>query len=214
MTTRVVPVPRCEPGDTVMVDGRPHLVLFHLPRLAGRPLAARVTHDPPCRLCEAPLRWELPRRTWCCPDCHDTPTREHLQEWCREHVADGVRAGKARRDRDRRTRQVARGAPGAGAVLLRAAATGGAPSRAYLADRLAGAERRALRWALRDDGDRPLSAARCREAAAELASLTPGALSGAQTPPEAPAHPGTPPDPPGRAGRRPGRHGRGAGGTS
>ena len=95
----------------------------------------------------------------------------HLEEWAREHVRDGSRAGKGRRDRGTRGRQVARGAPGAG--LLAAARDGGAPSRAYLADRLTGAERRALRWALRDDGDRPLSAERCREAADELATMTP-----------------------------------------
>ncbi|MDE0230150.1 MAG: hypothetical protein OXJ62_14955 [Spirochaetaceae bacterium] len=62
---------------------------------------------------------------------------------------------------------------GAGALLLAAARAGGAPSRAYLADRLTGAERRALSWALRDDGDRPLTAERCREAAGELATMTP-----------------------------------------
>ena len=72
----------------------------------------------------------------------------------------------------RRNRQVAPAAPGAAAVLLRAAADGGALSRAYLVDLASGAERRALAWALRDDGDRPLPAARCREAAAELASVT------------------------------------------
>ena len=77
----------------------------------------------------------------------------------------------------RRNRQVARGAPGAAAVLLRAAADGGALSRAYLVDLASGAERRALAWALRDDGDRPLPAARCREAAAALASVTPASIN-------------------------------------
>ena len=177
MTTRVVPVPRCDPGATVTVDGRPALVLFLLPRLPGRPLAARVTHAPPCRLCEAPLRWRLPARRWKCSECGDRPTAEHLADLVREHVADGVRHGRARRERETRARQVARGAPGAAAVLLRAAADGGAPSRAYLSDRLTGAERRALRWALRDDGDRPLSAERCREAAAALATLTPAGIA-------------------------------------
>lgn len=36
-----------------------------------------------------------------------------------------------------------------------------------------GACKSALRWALRDDGDRPLSAERCRAAAAALARLIP-----------------------------------------
>ena len=103
-----------------------------------------------------------------------------LADWAREHVRDGVRAGRARRGRGtRRNRQVARGAPGAAAVLLRAAADGGALSRAYLVDLASGAERRALAWALRDDGDRPLPAARCREAAAALASVTPASIEAA-----------------------------------
>ena len=92
-----------------------------------------------------------------------------------------MRAGNARRDRERRARQVRRGAPGAAAVLQHAAAAGGATCRAALIDRyrLDGAEKRALRWALRDDGDRPLNAERCRQAAAHLARLTPGDLAGA-----------------------------------
>ena len=48
-------------------------------------------------------------------------------------------------------------------------------------------ETRALRWALRDDGDRPLSAERCRAVAAELARLPPGEPGGGLT---QPAHPG------------------------
>ena len=49
-------------------------------------------------------------------------------------MGDGVRAGKTRRGT--RARQVA---PGAAAVLLRAAADGGALSRAYLVDLASGA---------------------------------------------------------------------------
>ena len=65
-----------------------------------------------------------------------------------------------------------RGVPGAVTVLLRAAQDGGAPSRAYLLAAVAGPERRALRWALRDAGDRPLSAQRCRDAVAALKALS------------------------------------------
>ena len=114
----------------------------------------------------------------------------------------GVRAGRARRGcGTRRNRQVARGAPGAAAVLLRAAADGGALSRAYLVDLASGAERRALAWALRDDGDRPLPAARCREAAAALASVTAASI-------EAPAPAAARHQPGGSAHRRPGRPAR------
>ena len=38
----------------------------------------------------------------------------------------------------------------------------------YLLDSVTGPERRALAWVLRDVGDRPLSAERCRDLAAEL----------------------------------------------
>ena len=84
--------------------------------------------------------------------------------------------GGGRRERDRRHRQIARGAPGAAVLLLRTAAAGGALLRAALVAGVRGAERRALRWALRDADDRPLSAERCRAAAVELDSLTPRTL--------------------------------------
>ena len=48
---------------------------------------------------------------------------------------------------------------------------------AALIEPASGPEKRALRWALRDDGDRPLSAERCRAAATDLAELTPGDLT-------------------------------------
>ena len=169
MTTYVAPVPPpARPGDTVMVNGRAALTLHLLPRLAGRPPAARVTHDPPCRLCEAALRWELAARRWRCSECADAPAAEVLAAWAREHTADGVRAGRTRRRGVSRQRQIARGAPGAAAVLRRAAADGGALSRAALLAGVAGAERRALQWALRDAGDAPLNPERCRAAAAAL----------------------------------------------
>ena len=58
MVTRVVNGPAgAAPGRTVTVDGRAYLVLHLLPSIEGRALAARVTRDPPCRLCEAPMVW-------------------------------------------------------------------------------------------------------------------------------------------------------------
>ena len=155
-----------------MVDDHPFVLLHLLPRLVGQPPAARVTADPSCRLCEAPLRWELPRRRWLCLACGDAPSLDDLAAWCREHVADGVRAGRNRRRSGTRQRQVLRGAAGAAAVLIRAAADGGALSRAALLASVDGAERRALAWALRDHrGDAPLSPERCRVAAAALTAL-------------------------------------------
>ena len=90
-----------------------------------------------------------------------------------EHEGRGIASYLRRLLHRLRARQIVRGVAGAGGVLLRAAGDGGAPSRAYLFGTVSGPERRALAWALRDDGDRPLSAKRCREAAAELAGLTP-----------------------------------------
>ena len=63
----------------------------------------------------------MPQRCWRCPDCQ-TYDRAALADLLAEHVADGVRAGNARRDRERRARQVRRGAPGAAALLIRPAA--------------------------------------------------------------------------------------------
>ena len=76
---------------------RAHLVLHLLPRLRGRSLAACVTSSPLCRLCEAPLLW-----AWWCSSCRDTPTSAELVDWCREHLQDASRAGKARREGRRR----------------------------------------------------------------------------------------------------------------
>ena len=173
MTARVAPVPPpARPGDTVMVDGHPMVVLRLLPHLRGRPPAARLTPDLPCGTCEAALRYDALRRRWCCTECQSGYEGEALADLAREHVRDGVRAGRARRNRASRGRQVVRGAPGAAAVLLRAAAAGGALSRAALLAGVTGAERRALAWVVRDVGAAPLSPERCRQAARELEAMS------------------------------------------
>ena len=105
--TRVVSVPEgAAAGDTVTVDGRAHLVLHLLPRIRGRSLAARVTRNPPCRLCEAALLWAS--SGWWCSSCRDTPTSAELVEWSREHLQDAKRAGKARREGGRRWQRAER----------------------------------------------------------------------------------------------------------
>ena len=176
MTARVAPVPpQARLGDTVLVDGHPMVVLHLLPHLAGRPPAARLTSDLPCGACEAPLRYDALRRRWRCSECQTGYDREALGDLVREHVRDGVHAGRGRRNRGTRERQVVRGAPGAAAVLLRVAADGGALSRAVLLEGVAGAERRALAWALRAVGNAPLNPERCRQAARELEAKSLGA---------------------------------------
>ena len=106
MTTRVVAVTAAAvPGLSVTVDGRAHLVLYLLPRRHG-PQQARVTPEPSCGICEAPLVWRA--GGWSCIGCRDTPSTEALAAWAAEHVADGARAGRARREGDRRQRRTAR----------------------------------------------------------------------------------------------------------
>ena len=177
MTSHIVSVlPQARPGDTVLVDGRPMIVLDLLPLIHGRPPAARMTSDLPCGTCEDPLHYDaLRRRRWRCSECQTTYDRAALVDLVREHVRDGVRAGNTRRDRGTRVRQVVRGAPGAAAVLLRAVDAGGALSRAALLNGVTGAERRALAWALRDVGDAPLSPERCEQAVRELEAKNLGA---------------------------------------
>ena len=64
---------------------------------------------------------------------------------------------------ERSARQLQRGISGAIALLLRAAEAGGGMSRDVLLEAVTGAERHAMRWALRDVGEGPLSPERCRQ---------------------------------------------------
>ena len=155
MVTRVVPVrARAVVGDTVMVHGRPAVVVDLLAREPGRPRTARVTHDPPCRACERSLQYEALHRRWRCPGCDTIYAPASLAAMSRQA--------------ERSARQLQRGTPGAIAMLRRAADAGGAASREALLEAVTGAERHALRWALRDVGSGPLSPQRCRQAAATL----------------------------------------------
>lgn len=133
-----------------MVDGRAAVVVQLLPLEPGRERAARATHDPPCRECERRLQYEEGRH-WRCPDCNATYGATALAAVCLEA--------------ERRARQLQRGIPGATALLLRTAEAGGAESRYVLLAAVTGAERHAMRWALREAGDGPLSPERCRQAA-------------------------------------------------
>ena len=156
-----------------MVDGRPMVVVEMAPRLRGRSPTARLSPDLPCGTCEEPLHYDALRRRWRCTECRTTYDGERLDALVGEHI----RSGRVSRSRDNTgSRQVMRGRPGRAAVLLRAAGAGGGESREALLREVSGPERRALAWALRDAGEAPLSAERCRQAAAELSSLTPASL--------------------------------------
>ena len=81
MTTRVVSLtPTPDPGDTLLLDGRPTVVLYRLP---GRNPPVRVTGDLPCGTCQAPVRYDTSRCQWWCPSCSRLCWRPLL--WQRTH---------------------------------------------------------------------------------------------------------------------------------
>ena len=86
-----------DPGDTLLFDGRPAVVLHLLPKLPGRRPAVRAAFDLPCGACEAPLRYDAPRRQWRCSGYSTVYDREALADVAREHLQDGTKVGKARR---------------------------------------------------------------------------------------------------------------------
>ena len=61
-----------------------------------------MTHEPAA----SALLWR--RGGWTCSGCRDTPSSEALAAWAAEHVADGARAGRARREGDHRRRRTDR----------------------------------------------------------------------------------------------------------
>ena len=113
MTSRVVSVADLPPaaqavGATVRVDGRYFVVLHILPRLPGRRPAVRISGDVPCGTCDAPLRFDRCRGCWRCPKCDTVYDRAALEDLVTEHVEDGVRAGRNRRESARKARRAAR----------------------------------------------------------------------------------------------------------
>ena len=112
MTFRVVLlVPAPEPGDSVLVDGRPHVVVALLPHQATRRPAARVSPDLPCGVCDTALEYDPTRGHWWCPVCRTGYDREALADLAAGHAAGGQRGtgcdrgAVARRGRGRRARQ-------------------------------------------------------------------------------------------------------------
>ncbi len=91
MTTRVVSLtPTPDPGDTLLLDGRPTVVLYRLP---GRNPPVRVTGDLPCGTCQSPVRYDAVRCRWWCPSCRVPYDRTALADLARVHGADGGRGG-------------------------------------------------------------------------------------------------------------------------
>ena len=127
MVTRVVRVrARAVVGDTVMVHGRPAVVVELLTRERGQLHTARVTHDPPCRACE----------------------RRLLQRFLAvaKQKTDSTHAGEAHDRRDVRASQVARGALGAAPACRTLRTMAAHQPCLYLPDTVTGPGRRALAW--------------------------------------------------------------------
>ena len=58
--------PTPEPGDTLLVDGRPAVVVALLPGRHRRDATARYAHDLPCSRCGAPLGYCTALQWWRC----------------------------------------------------------------------------------------------------------------------------------------------------
>ena len=144
-TTFVVPAPaRAATGDTLMVNGRTLAVAVTLPRLPGRRPGGAGDAWPAMRCLRARPAVGRAPALLAVSGLQPGPMTARPWRTCWPSTWPiGVRAGYARRDRERRARQVRRGAPGAAALPMRAAAAGGAQSRAALVEATVGAEKRA-----------------------------------------------------------------------
>ena len=141
----VVPAPaRAATGDTLMVNGRTLAVAVTLPRLPGRRPGGAGDAWPAMRCLRARPAVGRAPALLAVSGLQPGPMTARPWRTCWPSTWPiGVRAGYARRDRERRARQVRRGAPGAAALPMRAAAAGGAQSRAALVEATVGAEKRA-----------------------------------------------------------------------
>ena len=78
---RLHPAP--DPGDTLLLDGVPVVVLCRLARTtAGHSTATRVTPDLPCS-CGETLAYVAALSCWRCPRCSTAYRRSALAELCR-----------------------------------------------------------------------------------------------------------------------------------
>jgi hypothetical protein len=89
MTFRVVHLfPAPEPGDSVLIDGRPHVVVSLLSYHAQRRPAARVSPDLPCRVCKTTLEYDPSRGHWWCRDCRTEYDQKALADLVAGHAAE------------------------------------------------------------------------------------------------------------------------------
>ena len=61
--------PAPELGDTLLVDGRPAVVVALLRGRHWREVTARCAYDPPCDRCGVPLSYSGAHQTWRCVGC-------------------------------------------------------------------------------------------------------------------------------------------------
>ena len=76
--------PAPELGDTLLVDGRPAVVVTLLPS-GHRQATARYAYDLPCGQCETPLNYSAAHRCWRCSGCRVVYGHDALVDLAREH---------------------------------------------------------------------------------------------------------------------------------
>ena len=77
--------PAPELGDTLLVDGRPAVVVSLLPGRHRHEVTARYAYDLPCGRCGTPLSYSAVHQSWWCRGCRVFYGHETLAELAREH---------------------------------------------------------------------------------------------------------------------------------
>ena len=75
--------PAPELGDTLLVDGRPAVVVSLLPGRWRHEATARCAYDLPCSRCGAPLGYSVLIQRWWCNGCRAAYGRDALAELAR-----------------------------------------------------------------------------------------------------------------------------------
>ena len=81
----VVMRPAPELGDTLLVDGRPAVVMSLLPGRHRHEVTARYAYDLPCGRCGTPLSYSGVHRSWRCDGCRASYGHGALAKLARAH---------------------------------------------------------------------------------------------------------------------------------
>ena len=77
--------PTPELGDTLLVAGRPAVVVSLLPGRRRHEVTARCAYDLPCSRCGTPLSYNAAHRCWRCSGCRVFYGHDSLAELARTH---------------------------------------------------------------------------------------------------------------------------------